>query len=298
MKILIIGSKGFIGTHTTQYFRDSGHDTYGCDVVVEYNDSRYFQVDATNASYEEMFSLHEFEACINCSGAASVPDSFVHPWRDFHLNVQNVYTILEAIRKHNPTCKFLNLSSAAVYGNPEALPVSESLDIKPLSPYGWHKRYTELVCDEFYTFFNIPTCSIRIFSAFGPGLKKQLFWDWFQKISVNDHITLFGTGRESRDFIYIDDLVQAIVCVVEGADFRANIINVGNAKEIFIKDAIEVFRKAHPKNFTYSFNNQVRKGDPLNWRADTSQLEAIGYKQQVKFEDGVNRYIQWLHAEK
>lgn len=298
MKLLIIGSKGFIGTHTLAYFRALEFDAYGCDVVVEYNDPLYFQVDATNASYDEIFTSHQFQACINCSGAASVPDSFAHPQRDFHLNSNNVFSLLEAIRKHNPTCKFLNLSSAAVYGNPETLPVQESTPSGALSPYGWHKRYSELICQEFHTFFNIPTCSLRIFSAFGPGLRKQIFWDWHQKVTRSSHITLFGTGKESRDFIYIDDLVQAIACVVQRGPFRADIINVANGKEIFIGDAIEIFRRECPTTFTYDFNNQVRAGDPVNWLADISTLSKLGYTQKVSFEAGIKNYLKWLHEKK
>lgn len=295
MKILIVGSRGFIGDHLLRYFRAQGHEAFGCDVVVEYNDSNYFQVDATNASYEEIFELTPFDICINCSGAASVPDSFVHPHRDFTLNTRNIYVILDAIRKHQPSCKFLNLSSAAVYGNPDSLPVTEQMPSKPLSPYGWHKYYAEMICHEFYSYFNIATCSVRIFSAFGPGLRKQLFWDWYQKISQSSYITLFGTGKESRDFIFIDDIVNALACIIQRGEFRADVINVANGKEVIIADAIETFRAHWKHEFAYTFNNQVRTGDPLNWRADISKLEDLGYRQKVSFEEGLRRYVQWLN---
>src|SRR5687768_12482309 len=118
MTLLVIGSKGFIGSHMYNYLHGAGHKVYGCDVLVDYNDQNYYQVDATNATYDELFASHKFNGCINCSGAASVPDSLVHPLRDFHLNTNNVYLILDAIRRHRPECKFINLSSAAIYGNP------------------------------------------------------------------------------------------------------------------------------------------------------------------------------------
>src|SRR5882762_4640578 len=298
MKILIIGCKGFIGSHTYDHFARTGNDVYGCDVLVEYNDSHYFQVDATNADYNELFLSNHFDVCINCSGAASVPDSFAHPWRDFHLNVQTVYSVLEAIRKHSPSCKFISISSAAVYGNPEVLPVSESSKVKPLSPYGWHKHYTEMICGEFYTYFKIPTCSVRIFSAYGPGLRKQLFWDWFQKINESKHITLYGTGKESRDFIFIDDIVRALDCVIANSSFKGDVINVANQKEIGIEKAIEIFKNESGIPFTYRFNNEVRPGDPLNWKADISKLSAMGYRQEISFEEGIKRYLQWLREKK
>ena len=93
------------------------------------------------------------------------------------LNVSNVFKQLDAIRKFQPGCKYINLSSAAVYGNPESLPISEDHHLDPISPYGNHKKMAEEVCADFYTNYRIPTCSLRIFSAYGAGLQKQLFWD-------------------------------------------------------------------------------------------------------------------------
>lgn len=293
MKILIVGSKGFIGSNLVNYLQSS-YDVYGCDVLVDYNDPKYYQVDATNADYDDIFQGNSFEACVNCSGAASVPDSFVHPQRDFKLNVQHVYAMLDAIRKYSPGCKFINLSSAAVYGNPEGLPITETMEPKPVSPYGMHKWYSEQICREFYAYYKLPTCSVRIFSTFGPGLQKQIFWDWHKKILSKKHIAIWGNGKESRDYIFIDDLVRAIACVMEGADFEGEALNIGNGEEIFIKTIIGTFQRLYPNDFTYEFTNEVRKGDPLNWRADNRRLQKLGYKPLVSFEDGVDRYIKWL----
>ena len=298
MKILVFGSKGFIGQHVFRHFCGNVlHDVYGSDVVVDYPSKNYFQIDAANSDYQELFQQAPFDVCINCSGAASVPDSLVHPQRDFLLNTANVYKMLDAIRKYAPLCRFLNLSSAAVYGNPYKLPIQEDDKCKPVSPYGFHKLQAEQICQEFHLFFGLPTCSIRIFSAFGPGLKKQLFWDWAQRIKLSGNIALYGTGEESRDFIYIDDLLQAISCVVTGGDFSGETINVANGTEIFIKDAIGVFQKNSLTPFEYSFNGETRSGDPINWRADISRLSALGYVQQTSFEEGIKNYIRWLREE-
>lgn len=294
-KLLLIGSKGFIGSALYDYFTASGlWEVWGCDVVTDYVASRYYLIDATNADYQDVFQSNDFSVCINCSGAASVPDSLIHPLRDYHLNTKNIIHILEAIRLYAPRCKFLNLSSAAVYGNPVALPVAEDAVPAPLSPYGWHKYQSELLCKEYSQVHGIATCSARIFSAFGPGLKKQLFWDWNRKIDDADDIVLFGTGGESRDFIYIDDILKALECIVNNSLFQAEAINVANGEEIFIRDAIQLFQHYHAKNFTYSFSNEMRVGDPVNWFADINKLTALGYKQKVTFEMGIESYLQWL----
>jgi dTDP-glucose 4,6-dehydratase/UDP-glucose 4-epimerase len=296
-KLLVIGSKGFIGSNVLSHFSEQPNfEVWGCDVVTDYRSKRYFLIDATSADFSGVFQREAFDVCINCSGAASVPDSMVNPLRDYHLNTTNVFYILEAIRHFSPTCKFLNLSSAAVYGNPQQLPIKESDRVSPLSPYGWHKYQSELLCQEYSRVHNIATASARIFSAFGPGLQKQLFWDWYEKVRSGNDITLWGTGNESRDFIFIEDVVSAIQCIVDRAPFQAESINVANGQEVFIRDAIDIFKEASGISFTYAFNNEVRKGDPVNWVANITLLSEFGYAPKNSFKAGIQKYIRWVET--
>ena len=294
MKILIIGSKGFIGHHTLKYFRSKGYETLGCDVVTDYEDPDYFQIDATNSDFHFIFESAAFDVCINCSGAASVSLSIQFPLKDFSLNTLNVFKILEAIRTNQPDCKFINLSSAAVYGNPVSLPIKEDFEPSPLSPYGIHKLQAEQICKEFYSYYNVATCSVRIFSAYGNGLKKQLFWDMYKKFSNLDSIELFGTGNESRDFIHVDDIVNALELVFKNASFSGEVINLANGKEYTIKFVAGLFKKNLNTEKEVCFNNQGKPGDPLNWRADISVLKSMGYEPKVSLENGIKNYIDWV----
>lgn len=297
MKILVIGSKGFIGSHCIAILGQK-QVVYGCDVVNDYVAGNYYQVDATNADYKEIFKEQQFDVCINCSGAASVPDSFKHPFRDFSLNTSNVMKLLEAIKELQSDCRFINLSSAAVYGNPLKLPVAEGDALSPLSPYGWHKKYAEDIIKEYATFFNLKTCSLRLFSVYGPGLCKQLFWDLHTKIMHADHIELWGTGSESRDFIYVEDLIDAIQCTIEKAQFNGECINVSGGIETSIRNVVECFQEHHFKSFDFSFNGQQSPGYPVNWRADISILKTFGFHPITGLERGIQKYITWLKKEK
>ena len=292
MKILIIGSKGFIGSYLVHYF-ESNHEVWQCDVVTDYTTPRYMLIDASNSDFSAIFEEQFFDVCINCSGAASVPDSLKHPYRDFLLNTANVYAILNAIHTHNKACKFINLSSAAVYGNPQILPVAESAQIAPMSPYGRHKMMAEAICREFAEEFGVSTCSLRIFSAFGNGLRKQIFWDMNRKMTDTKEATFFGTGEESRDFIHIQDIAQVVNLVIENASFKGEAINVANGEATTIRDAVNLF--AHLKGYQGQivFNGTVREGDPRFWKADISILKGWGYKPSVTLEQGLKSYIQW-----
>lgn len=294
MKILIIGSKGFIGKALEKASLKKGIDTYTCDVVADYVSKKYSIIDASNPEFNSIFEQEQYDICVNCSGAASVPASLNNPLRDYLLNTVNVFKILNGIRKHQKKCKFLNLSSAAIYGNPVSLPISEVMDSQPLSPYGVHKMQAETICKEFNDLFDVPTASIRIFSAYGDGLTKQLFWDLHKKAEASQEVKLFGTGQESRDFIYIQDLVNAIFCVIQKGVFNGDCINVANGREILIKDAVAIFYKHYAPSVKFTFSGEFREGDPNNWCADISLLQSLGYKEEYSFESGIIKYCQWL----
>ncbi|MBL0012868.1 MAG: NAD-dependent epimerase/dehydratase [Flavobacterium sp.] len=295
MKILIIGSKGFIGFHAMEYFKNQNFTVLGCDVVTDYVSKDYYQIDATNSDFHSLFEKHQFDACINCSGAASVALSIEFPLKDFNLNTLNVFKILEAIRTYQPSCKFINLSSAAVYGNPTQLPINENIALKPLSPYGIHKLQAEQIVKEFIDFYKIQTCSLRIFQR-KKWLEKATFWDMYQKFLNADSIALYGTGKESRDFIHVDDIVRAFHLVLDNGKFNGEATNIANGEEFTIEYVSEIFRRNFEGQKTITFNNQVKQGDPLNWRADISLLNSLGYKQTISLEAGIQSYIHWVNS--
>ncbi|MDF1576035.1 MAG: SDR family oxidoreductase [Bacteroidales bacterium] len=295
MKIIIIGSKGFIGSHLSAYLTQKGNTIYEADVVVDYSKREgYFLIDASNSDYKEIFKHHDFDICINCSGAASVLESLKNPVRDYFLNTVNVFRILDAIKEYQDSCKFINLSSAAVYGNPVSLPIEESATLDPISPYGLHKLMAEQICEEFYRLYGIPTCSLRLFSVYGIGLQKQLFWDLYQKARSGQTVNLFGTGKESRDFIYIADLVKAIELIIKKADFTADTINVANGIEIRIEEAVSVFFSYFEGGMEYTFTGEEREGDPINWRADLHKLSGMGYNPSYNLALGLKEYYEWI----
>ena len=296
--MLVLGSEGFIGSNTVQYFLARRHNVHCADIVLK-QARNYSIINPERSDFSTLFIQHKFDACINATGAANVQLSFTHPAIDYMLNTANVFEILNSIKEHSPGCKFMNLSSAAVYGNPIQLPIREETALNPLSPYGFHKMYSEQICMEFFKFFNIQTISVRIFSAYGEGLQKQLFWDLYIKVSAADKgIELHGTGNESRDFIYIQDLLFAFECILEKGTFNGGAINIGSGVESRIKQAVEYFVKSFDKSVEVKFGGTPKIGDPLNWRADISALRSLGFDNQFSLEQGINNYCKWLRERK
>ncbi|RNL56904.1 NAD-dependent epimerase/dehydratase family protein [Pedobacter jejuensis] len=296
MKVIIIGSKGFIGSHLFKFFSTS-NEVWGADISSS-TEEKYFMLALQNTSFESIFEENDFDVCINASGNGSVPISLNKPVYDYELNVTNTIKLLDSIRVHNPTCKFINMSSAAVYGNPTTLPIVESNVLKPLSPYGWHKLYAEQLCKEYYYLYNIQTINLRLFSVYGEHLKKQLFWDTYQKAIRSNQIELFGSGEETRDFIYVEDLLNAIDCIVKRGLFNGEAINIATGKETSIKEATQTFCEFIDPNIKISFNNLIKPGDPLNWKADISMLKSFGFEPKVNIELGLENTVRWLKKNK
>jgi UDP-glucose 4-epimerase len=283
LKIAIFGGNGYIGSFLTNYYSHIGHQVYSLTRYSFYNSHVHA-------------ALEEVEVVINCVGSSSVNSSFTNVQHDFQSNTDFVRVLLELIKEKNLIKKInvINLSSAAVYGNPHRLPIHESFDCKPLSPYGYHKLISELFMKEYNICFGMKTLSLRLFSAYGEGQRKLLLWDLHHKIHSGDGtIILLGTGKESRDFIHILDIAHQILLAIEHADFNGETLNVANGEEVEISEIVKLYQIYYPKKFVYEFNGLVRPGDPSNWCADISTMKNWGYQNEIGIEQGIENYINW-----
>jgi nucleoside-diphosphate-sugar epimerase len=154
----------------------------------------------------------------------------------------------------------------------------------------------ENICSFFVSNYGMDIKIARVFSAYGEGLKKQIFWDMYQKSRLGK-LEMFGSGNESRDYIHVDDVVQAIflLAVTETEDY---IFNIANGEEITIRCVTEIFADAaRIEKDNIVFNGIVREGDPLNWKADISRIQKIGYKKSVDINSGIKGYYDWVTNE-
>lgn len=294
MKVLIVGINGFIGSHVAEGLSIVGHEVYGIDRTVgtgKYN-TEVFDVLCDNIS--EALRRIRPDVIINCAGQANVPNSIAHPEADLMENTVIVHKILFAINQVGLVkTRFVQLSSAAVYGNPDCLPISENSGMKPLSPYALHKMMAEDICLYFSKVYDIDVKILRLFSVYGNGLRKQIFWDLYQKYRESGKLSLIGTGEESRDYIHINDLVSAIRIIVE-TDSKNEIWNIASGCEVYIKEVADIFaRKLGLAMSEIEFSGRNRQGDPINWQADISRIKAEGFVPQINIEQGISEYISW-----
>lgn len=294
MKVLVTGAGGFLGGALCRALAAEGHDVLGLDVAIPPVGIGYRQVqcDLLTADLSEILRAEGPARVIHCAGNANVGLSVQDPFMDLNGSYVLLHRLLYAIKAVSESTQVLFLSSAAVYGNPERLPIAEGDRRHPVSPYGLHKAACEDLCGYFTRVEGIDCRVMRIFSAYGAGLRKQILWDLCAKIERPGKIALFGTGAETRDFVHVHDVVRAARLIMEKGE--SGVYNVANGVEVRIDTVVkELLRVAGEPEDRLSFTGEGKLGDPLNWRADISRLQALGYAPEVSLEEGIAAYHRW-----
>lgn len=296
--IFIIGASGFLGNEVSQFSRDQGLRTIGVDIVPPKNGSifsDFLLVQHGSPDIGRELADVKPTYLLNLAGNADVGRSVREPLLDFRLSVDLFASLLDQVRTLSPETKVLLASSAAVYGQPRELPITEQLVPQPISPYGYHKWMCELLAREYHLIYGTKVAAMRVFSAYGAGLRKQIFWDLCQKCVGQNEIALSGDGTESRDFIHARDIAGAILCILRNSPFTGEAINVASGQETAIRRIAELVLGEFGLNSDcLSFSGVVRAGDPKNWRADITQLCALDFELSMDLERGVARYVEWF----
>lgn len=286
---------GFIGKKMTIISQNKNFEVNGIDVIESHHkEYDYFKISIFSTDFIQLMASIKYDIIINCSGSGNVGFSVEYPLSDYELNTRGVIYILDAIRLYQPNCQYIHLSSAAVYGNPIVLPISENGLIAPISPYGYHKWQSELICKEYAELFNISSLVIRPFSVYGPGLRKQLIWDIFQKAKNSERVELWGTGEETRDFVHVTDLCNIILNLTIQKRPIFETINIAMGESISVLSIAELLLNKLGYSNTIIFNNFIRSGDPRFWKSDVSRLSKYGLCTSITLDEGIEETAKWL----
>jgi UDP-glucose 4-epimerase len=294
--ILVTGISGFVGYSVAECFTRRGYFVTGLSTG---NVNVPWTVQATSYTVEGITSLIQNirpEIIIHCAGPASVGGSMMNPSEDFAGSVSLFHSILEGASKSGLKPLVIFPSSAAVYGNPEILPVTETAAIKPISPYGYHKVMCELLAKEYALCFNIPALVVRLFSVFGPRQKRLLLWEVFNQFINKPEVIIEGTGNESRDYIYIDDLADSLINLIPKLDNNYTVLNIASGNSVTVRELTTKIKKYLNSKKPVSFKGIMRPGDPTHWCADISLLESItGKRVFFNFDERLEASLdQWL----
>jgi len=300
--ILITGVAGFLGRTLARYYFEKGWDVIGVDVVAPENSpapflKTYLCDSLPSPSFIQLLKDAKPSECIHCAGRSTVGGSIIQPYSDFVQGPQLTFYVLDCLREFVPGCKFLLLSSAAVYGNPVKIPIDESLEPAPISPYGFHKWQSEIICREFNQIYGIPTANVRIFSAYGPGLRRQVVYDICRKIIFEKHVQLHGTGLESRDFIFASDVARGLETVITNGELIGEAYNLSSGTSTTIHDLVQLIQAKIDITREVCYDGVNPTGNPLDWQADISKIQKIGFSPQVSLGEGIETTALWCKSE-
>ena len=166
-------------------------------------------------------------------------------------------------------------SSAAVYGNPDHIPVAEDAPLRPISPYGYHKSACEMLMKEYASVYGIPSIVMRLFSVFGPRQKRLLIWELFDQFRSHREVVLEGTGNEARDYIHVADLASLVEQLLLRVEEEFLVVNVATGRTTTVRELAYLMKKLLNSEKPVVFQGKVRPGDPLEWQADVSRYETL-----------------------
>lgn len=304
--VWITGAKGFIGRHLSRHLSKHdylvlgiGHGTWPSEIAIQDGISYWVNGEIEDSNLWQLLDRSgKPDIIFHLAGGSSVGFSIQSPKEDFYRTVVSTATLLEWIRLFTPETKSIIVSSAAVYGNAAKHPIPEIGHYTPYSPYGFHKRTLELLCESYAQNFGLQMTIVRLFSIYGPGLYKQLIWDLCCRMTKSpSQLKMQGTGKELRDWLYIEDTVKILTTVARSQTQPFAIINGGTGQGICVADVVRQVCQAWHLSPQIFFSGEERLGDPQQLVADITELQRLGINIEYTLEKGVDAYVKWFKSQ-
>lgn len=336
MKILVTGNAGFIGFHVVKKLLERGDSVVGFDVVNDYYDInvkkarlKYLNDLAGNSAgdyafiranladrdvVEACFKKHKFDRVINLAAQAGVRYSIENPYAYVDSNIIAFTNLIEACR-HTSVEHFTYASTSSVYGANTKMPFSEKVGVDhPLQFYAATKRANELMAHSYSHLFNLPTTGLRFFTVYGPwGRPDMALFKFTKNIIEGKPIQVFNHGNHTRDFTYIDDIVEGVIRISDSpaqpdekwdsnnpspatSSSPYRIFNIGNNNPVKLSSYIEAIESAVGKKAIKELL-PLQAGDVPDTYADVSELELqLNYRPQTTVTEGIGRFVQWFRT--
>jgi UDP-glucuronate 4-epimerase len=328
MKILVTGAAGFIGFFTAKRLLERGETVVGLDnfndyyevslkearaaILDKFDNFTMHRIDlADRNAMESLFANEKFDKVVHLGAQAGVRYSIENPHSYIDSNIVGTLHILEGCRHHNVQ-HLVFASSSSVYGANSTMPFSIHQNVDhPLALYGATKKSNELMAHTYSSLYDLPTTGLRFFTVYGPYGRPDMAPIKFTKsILEGKPIDVYNYGNHSRDFTYIDDIVEGVIRTMDhdatpneswdsaapdpgtsSAPYR--IYNIGNQKPVELMRFIELIEENVGKKAEKNLL-PMQAGDVRDTWADTSDLTAdVGYESQTPIEVGVKNFVEW-----
>ena len=328
MKILVTGSAGFIGSMLSLKLLDRGNEVIGVDnhndyydpkikearleKLEKYSSYKHYRVDLSNQkNLEDVFKNNKPQKVVNLAAQAGVRYSIKNPLAYINSNIVGFAHILENCRQ-NKVEHLVYASTSSVYGANTKTPFSEHDSVNhPLSVYAASKKSNELMAHVYSHLYQLPTTGLRFFTVYGPwGRPDMALFKFTKAILEGKPIDVFNHGKHTRDFTYIDDIVEGVIKTLDNtATTNVNwksdlpdsasskapwcIYNIGNNKPIKLMDYIEALEKILEKKAKINFL-AAQQGDLLDTHANIDDIKKkFSYEPTTSIIDGITKFVKW-----
>ena len=310
----ITGGAGFIGSSLSTRLVKEGNKVVAIDNFCDFYDTKIKENNVKDLLQNESFKLYradirdrqalkkifaenEIDVVMHLAAMAGVRPSIENPVLYQEVNCMGTQNILEEMKAHNVK-NLVMASSSSVYGNCKEVPFREDMIVDfAISPYAATKKANEVMTHVYHKLFNMNVIMLRFFTVYGPKQRPDLAINKFTRLMFNnEEIPMFGDGSTSRDYTYIDDIVDGIMKSCEYTMSHENvyeILNLGNSSPVSLKEMINTIAK------TIGVEAKIKQlpmqpGDVDRTYADVSKAKnLIGYEPKISFEDGIRNFVNW-----
>jgi len=337
MNYLVTGGSGFIGSHLVERLLKNGHSVINIDNFDDFYDYKikirntlesignnsdfkfsdkksdliklasitespnykiYIEDIRNKEALKTIFKDHSVDLIIHLAALAGVRPSIERPLDYEEVNIKGTMNLWELCKEFNIN-KFINASSSSVYGNNEKIPFAETDNVdNPISPYAATKRCVEVLGHVYHNLYHIDCIHLRFFTVYGPRQRPDLAIYKFTKLIVEDNeIPFYGEGNTSRDYTYIDDIIDGITKSVNYIENNPNlyeIINLGESEVVSLSEMLSTLENTLKKS-AIKKNLPMQPGDVLKTSADITKARTlIDYKPDTNFQNGIKKFVEWF----
>jgi UDP-glucose 4-epimerase len=311
-RILVTGGAGFIGSTLVRKLVENANEVYvldnlssGYESNVMLNESvKFYNGDVRDESLvanlvkesDVIFHLAEFIPNTEKYGVGHVVKfSVENPLAEFDVSCRGTLTVLEKAKEYKRRLIFA--STAAVYGEANTAYIKEVHETLPISPYGASKLCAETYVKLYQRIYELPTTILRFFNVYGPKQRKYVMYDILRKLAINPYeLQVLGTGYEERDFIYVDDVIDALLMVAENEDTAGQIFNVGSGEATSLRDLVKTMMEVLVLNPQIVFTNSSWKGNVRRLCADITRISELGFKPKYQLRAGIKSLTNWFFS--
>lgn len=304
MKILITGGAGFQGSHLAEKLFELGHEVSVLNTMTPnaFENKKY--LDGIQVIWGSITDMEVTEKAMrgknivyHLGGHINVDESIIYPRETVEANIFGTMNVLEAARRTN--ARIIQASTCEVYGRPEHTPITEITELRPMSPYAASKAAADRLCYAYAQTYKLNLIIPRFFNIFGERQKELNFGAVIPIFVGNamrgEPIKVFGNGLQTRDYIYMSDVLNAYCLMLEHSELSGEVINFGSGVGICIRDIAEYIAKKFNTKVEYVTS---RPGEATDMIADYSKAKRLlGWEPKVNFYEGLDNYIIWWQSQ-